>query len=195
MGGGREFKEGGVTCIPTADPCWHTAEVNTTLWDNFPSIINKLGGKYVFLLLECSEKYNGLSSEIFLPKIYNLNATLFLACTQLSIVNSRKWLLLIIQLYKRLSCNLVQMPTDSAPWGEFRMEKKKQDEELCALDKQALIYLDEHLRKNFNNYRCLPLSKNRKVLKIWTWDICSLWLAVIFYQDYPWLAKNKKKST
>lgn len=27
----------------------------------------------MFLLLECSEKYNSLGSEIFLPKIYNLN--------------------------------------------------------------------------------------------------------------------------
>ena len=63
------------------------------------------------------------------------------------------------------------------------MQYEKHDEALCALDKRTPRYLNTYLRKSFSDPRFLHLPIHRKALKSLTWDSCSLWLAVIFYQD------------
>ena len=41
VGVGRQNQEEGDICIPMADSRWHMAEINTTLWSNYPSVKNK----------------------------------------------------------------------------------------------------------------------------------------------------------
>ena len=65
------------------------------------------------------------------------------------------------------------LPSSQQPtWGALRMEKKR----MLALDNQHV-----NQRNNFNESRLWHLPIHRKALKSLTWDVCFLWLVVIFW--------------
>ena len=64
---------------------------------------------------------------------------------------------------------------------------------LCASGEWGRLLLDAYLRKNFDDSRSYIFLYIEKHEKSWTWDVCSLWLAVVFCCSTACFSQEKKK--